>query len=510
MIKLIFLMTLLFSSLSQSNQGTLATHYDLDGNLISEEVQISTEDDYNSLDSMDSQFDSSLKQDEDEQQNYKQPEDNLDSMNSMNFNDDIAPLQSADLIEDQTNLIESEFEISPVITKQSQEESSFEYQEYQKQERERENQLAEVMKEDNQDQNINEISTVEKQEESTQIQTDTQLQPVVASQEQVIDIQQPQDETEIINSLTQSETTQELENKETSTSFDENDSILQNINSYDVNQKNMIANDETSNNDEIQQQQNQEQNEQNQQENEIDQKLQTQPAAQIVQAPSDELLGQQNIELQPKQETQIQQNIENPQVSEQQIDNNVQNSKVIGSVEQNSQLDNKIIPEQKQQEQQQNSVNEQVSEIVSTQENNQQKESQKSEEQQQKNQESSDSQIKDIQSQEQLSMENIQDDLKMANDIKQANCIIIYSECEYQGFALEVCNSLKEIEKFKHQIKSLYIPQGYGLTIYENQNFNGKSHRYTQSQQCLQNAVSLIQLRMDYTLLAHQNLRGNN
>ncbi|CAD8083331.1 unnamed protein product [Paramecium sonneborni] len=103
------------------------------------------------------------------------------------------------------------------------------------------------------------------------------------------------------------------------------------------------------------------------------------------------------------------------------------------------------------------------------------------------------------------------DGLKLSSEVIQDKCIIIYSQCEYQGFALEVCDSLKDIEKFKHKIKSIYIPQGYGLTIFQNQNFNGQSHRYTSSQRCLEREVSFIQLQIDQTiLLKHQNLRGQN
>lgn len=35
--------------------------------------------------------------------------------------------------------------------------------------------------------------------------------------------------------------------------------------------------------------------------------------------------------------------------------------------------------------------------------------------------------------------------------------------------------------KFQHDIMSIYIPKGLGLTVYDSENFEGKSHKYTTS-----------------------------
>ncbi|KAM3144347.1 hypothetical protein pb186bvf_003511 [Paramecium bursaria] len=93
-------------------------------------------------------------------------------------------------------------------------------------------------------------------------------------------------------------------------------------------------------------------------------------------------------------------------------------------------------------------------------------------------------------------------------NLVQGSCIIIYSQCQFKGDQMEVCQSLNEIEKFQHDIMSIYIPKGLGLTVYDSENFEGKSHKYTTSQNCLKYPVSFAQLSSKSSKkLSHNNLR---
>ncbi|CAD8050788.1 unnamed protein product [Paramecium sonneborni] len=78
---------------------------------------------------------------------------------------------------------------------------------------------------------------------------------------------------------------------------------------------------------------------------------------------------------------------------------------------------------------------------------------------------------------------------------KQEDCIVIYSKCDFQGESLPICESLKEVEDFQYDIKSIYLPEGYQMTIYSEENYQGQQVTYQESQKCLTKAISLAQLR---------------
>lgn len=80
-------------------------------------------------------------------------------------------------------------------------------------------------------------------------------------------------------------------------------------------------------------------------------------------------------------------------------------------------------------------------------------------------------------------------DMKPMAQIEQKNCIIIYSQCSFKGEQLEACDNLNKLMGFQHPIRSIYIPDGLALTIYDKPNFQGEKHRYTDSQSCLMDAV---------------------
>ncbi|CAK71022.1 unnamed protein product (macronuclear) [Paramecium tetraurelia] len=78
---------------------------------------------------------------------------------------------------------------------------------------------------------------------------------------------------------------------------------------------------------------------------------------------------------------------------------------------------------------------------------------------------------------------------------KYKHCIVIYSKCDFQGESLPICESLKEVEDFQYDIKSIYLPEGYQVTIYSEENYQGQEVTYQESQKCLTQAISLAQLR---------------
>ncbi|CAD8188087.1 unnamed protein product [Paramecium pentaurelia] len=101
-----------------------------------------------------------------------------------------------------------------------------------------------------------------------------------------------------------------------------------------------------------------------------------------------------------------------------------------------------------------------------------------------------------------------QSESKTIQQLVQGDCIIIYSQCNFKGEALEACNSLSEIEEFKAQIRSIYIPEGLGLTVYDGENFTGNMHKFKSSQECLATPLSFAQLNNPGNQLKGQNLRS--
>ncbi|KAM3134780.1 hypothetical protein pb186bvf_013105 [Paramecium bursaria] len=91
-------------------------------------------------------------------------------------------------------------------------------------------------------------------------------------------------------------------------------------------------------------------------------------------------------------------------------------------------------------------------------------------------------------------------------DVPNKDCIIIYSQCNFKGAQLEVCDSLKQIENFQHQIQSIHIPDGEKLTIYDQENYEGSSTTYQESTSCLLHPISLTQLFASNNKLS-RNLR---
>ncbi|CAD8049530.1 unnamed protein product [Paramecium sonneborni] len=106
-----------------------------------------------------------------------------------------------------------------------------------------------------------------------------------------------------------------------------------------------------------------------------------------------------------------------------------------------------------------------------------------------------------------LALDTAEQDDNQANinlQAKQEDCIVIYSKCDFQGDSLPICESLKEVEDFQYDIKSIYLPEGYQMTIYSEENYQGQQVTYQESQKCLTQAISLAQI------IGRQTLQNKN
>ncbi|CAD8209892.1 unnamed protein product [Paramecium octaurelia] len=71
--------------------------------------------------------------------------------------------------------------------------------------------------------------------------------------------------------------------------------------------------------------------------------------------------------------------------------------------------------------------------------------------------------------------------------IPDQNCAQIFSECDYAGDSLVICQSVSDLTSnaWSQPIKSLTVPTGRLLTLYQSLNYQGTKSFYTQNQQCL-------------------------
>ncbi|EAS00440.2 granule tip protein (macronuclear) [Tetrahymena thermophila SB210] len=67
------------------------------------------------------------------------------------------------------------------------------------------------------------------------------------------------------------------------------------------------------------------------------------------------------------------------------------------------------------------------------------------------------------------------------------NCIQIYTQCNYDGLSLAVCNNIPDLGTigWTKPIKSIKIPQGKSIQAYKLPNYQGDSKQFTSSQDCL-------------------------
>ncbi|CAD8111184.1 unnamed protein product [Paramecium sonneborni] len=94
-----------------------------------------------------------------------------------------------------------------------------------------------------------------------------------------------------------------------------------------------------------------------------------------------------------------------------------------------------------------------------------------------------------------------------------SNCIVIYSQCHFKGESLQLCESQRNIDDFDHDIKSIEIPKGYSVRLYNKEDFSGEKIVLKESQECLIKPLALTQLKEKqwnkFTILAQNiNLRA--
>ncbi|CAD8156550.1 unnamed protein product [Paramecium pentaurelia] len=73
-------------------------------------------------------------------------------------------------------------------------------------------------------------------------------------------------------------------------------------------------------------------------------------------------------------------------------------------------------------------------------------------------------------------------------------CIELYSQCYYKGESMKACNDLGQMKDFPYEIKSLKIPYGTTLTIYDHPNYEGERHTFSKNEECLANVIVLTQI----------------
>lgn len=62
------------------------------------------------------------------------------------------------------------------------------------------------------------------------------------------------------------------------------------------------------------------------------------------------------------------------------------------------------------------------------------------------------------------------------------SCVVLYSECDYKGQNMEVCDDMPDV---KFDIKSVKIPEGQDITIYTETEYGGKSQDIKESIDCI-------------------------
>ncbi|CAD8154011.1 unnamed protein product [Paramecium octaurelia] len=75
-----------------------------------------------------------------------------------------------------------------------------------------------------------------------------------------------------------------------------------------------------------------------------------------------------------------------------------------------------------------------------------------------------------------------------------SQCIELYSQCYYKGETMKACNDLGQMKDFPYEIKSLKIPYGTTLTIYDHPNYEGERHTFSKNEECLANVIVLTQI----------------
>mmetsp|Transcript_4498 Transcript_4498/g.695 ORF Transcript_4498/g.695 Transcript_4498/m.695 type:complete len:93 (+) Transcript_4498:1972-2250(+) len=62
--------------------------------------------------------------------------------------------------------------------------------------------------------------------------------------------------------------------------------------------------------------------------------------------------------------------------------------------------------------------------------------------------------------------------------ILRPDCPTLYTECNYEGESFNLCNDIEDFSKvdWTRQVHSVWVPEGWEATLYENAKYDGKKH----------------------------------
>ncbi|CAD8045518.1 unnamed protein product [Paramecium primaurelia] len=106
---------------------------------------------------------------------------------------------------------------------------------------------------------------------------------------------------------------------------------------------------------------------------------------------------------------------------------------------------------------------------------------------------SDDSSPKQVNIQQEISSED-PNNINNVQEEQISQCIELYSQCYYKGEFMKACNDLGQMKDFPYEIKSLKIPYGTTLTIYDHPNYEGERHTFSKNEECLENVIVLTQI----------------
>lgn len=70
--------------------------------------------------------------------------------------------------------------------------------------------------------------------------------------------------------------------------------------------------------------------------------------------------------------------------------------------------------------------------------------------------------------------------------IPDSECPIVYTECNYSGDSYEACEELPSVEI---DVKSLYVPEGWCVTLFNDENYDGSKALHRESVPCFEEGV---------------------
>lgn len=68
-----------------------------------------------------------------------------------------------------------------------------------------------------------------------------------------------------------------------------------------------------------------------------------------------------------------------------------------------------------------------------------------------------------------------------------STCIQIFTECEFAGTSLSICDSIPNLKEsgWNVPVKSIKVPSGKALSLFPEASYAGEGKRFTESQNCL-------------------------